>query len=112
MTQDGSADAREEDGSTKRYLPEKAWDLLSEKEKKEADKKKKQGDKKGKQFVENSIEATVARKKAQGKSNGKSGSKDDKGKSRAELLGEAKKRNIRGRSTMSKGELEQALAKS
>ncbi len=113
QTSDGSADARGKDGSTKRYLPEKAWDMLSEKEKKEADKKKKQGDKKGKQFVENTIEAKVARKKAQGKgSNGKSGSKDDKGKSKAELMDEAKKKNIRGRSTMSKGELERALAKS
>ena len=112
QTSGGSADAQGEDGSIKRYLPEKAWDMLSEKEKKEADKKKKQGDKKGKQFVENTIEAKVARKKAQGKSNGKSDGKEDKGKSKAELLDEAKKRNIRGRSTMSKGELEQAISKS
>ena len=112
QTSDGNADARDGEGGTKRYLPEKAWDMLSEKEKKEADKKKKQGDKPGKQFVENTIEAKVARKKAQGKGNGKSGDRDDKGKSKAELMDEAKKKNIRGRSTMSKGELEQAISKS
>lgn len=108
-TSDGSANAREEDGSTKRYLPEKAWEMLSEGEKKEADRKKKQGDKEGKQFVENTIEAKVARKKAQGKSGDRGAGK---GKSKAELLDKAKKKNIRGRSTMSKPELEQALAKS
>lgn len=105
QTSDGSANARQGDGSTKRYLPEKAWDMLSDKEKKEADRKKKQGDKKGKQFVENTIEAKLARKKAQG--NGKS---DGDGKTKAELLDEAKKKNIRGRSTMSKAELERALS--
>lgn len=109
QTSDGSATARQSDGSTKRYLPEKAWDMLSEKEKKEADKRKRQGDKKGKQFVENTIEAKVARKKAQGKS---SDGKEDKGKSKAELMDEAKKKNIRGRSTMSKSELERALSNS
>lgn len=107
QTSDGSANARDGEGGTKRYLPEKAWDMLSEKEKKEADKKKKQGDKEGKQFVENTLEAKVARKKAQGK-----GKSDGKEKSKAELMDEAKKKNIRGRSTMSKPELEQALSKS
>ena len=84
--------------------------MLSEKEKKEADKKKKQGDKQGKQFVENTLEAKVARKKAQGKGDSKSNGKANKGKSGAELLDEAKKKNIRGRSTMSKGELEKVLS--
>ena len=101
QTEDGSADARQEDGSTKRYLPEKAWDMLSDKEKKEAEKKKKQGDKKGKQYVENTLEAKKARKEAQSES-----------KTKAELLDEAKKRDIKGRSKMNKGELERALAKS
>ena len=40
QTQDGSASARQSDGSTKRYLSERAWDALSEKEKKEAERKK------------------------------------------------------------------------
>ena len=99
QTEDGSADARQEDGSTKRYLPEKAWDMLSDKEKKEAEKKKKRGDKKGKQYVENTVETKLARKKAQ------TGEK-----TKAELLDEAKKRDIRGRSKMNKGELERALS--
>ena len=101
QTADGSADARQEDGSTKRYLPEEAWDLLSDKEKEEAEKKKKQGDKKGKQYVENTLEAKRARKRAQ-----------DGGKTKAELMDEAKKRDIKGRSKMNKGELGRALAAS
>ena len=100
QTEDGSADARQDDGSTKRYLPEKAWDMLSDKEKKEAEKKKKQGDKKGKQYVENTVEAKLARKKAQAGE-----------KTKAELMIEAKKRDVKGRSKMNKEELERALAK-
>ena len=98
QTADGSTRARQADGSTERYLPEKAWDILSEKEKKEAEKKKKQGDKKGKQYVENTVEAKLARKAAQAG-----------GKTKAELMDEAKKRNLKGRSKMTKGELERAL---
>ena len=101
QTEDGSADARQDDGSTKRYLPEKAWDMLSDKEKKEAEKKKKQGDKKGKQYVENTVKAKLARKKAQ------TGEK-----TKAELMDEAKKRDVKGRSKMNKEELERALTKS
>jgi len=98
-TSDGGANARQGDGSTKRYLPEKAWDMLSDREKKEAEKKKEQGDQEGRQYVENTVEAKVARRKAQGG-----------GKTKAELLDEARERGVKGRSTMSKGELERALA--
>ncbi len=101
QTQDGSASARQDDGSTKRYLPEKAWDMLSDKEKKEAERKKKRGDKEGKQYVENTVEAKVARKKAQAGN-----------KTKAELMEEAKKQDIKGRSKMNKRELGRALAKS
>ncbi len=100
QTADGGADARRQDGSTKRYLPEKAWALLSDEEKKEAEKKKRQGDKKGKQYVENTLEAKAARREAAD------------GKTKAELMDEAKKRDIEGRSKMNKGELERALAES
>ena len=100
QTEDGSADARQSDGSTKRYLPEKAWDALTDKEKKEAERKKKQGDKKGKQYVENTLKAKQARKEAQAD-----------GKTKAELMDEAKERDIKGRSKMNKEELERALAK-
>ena len=100
QTEDGGARARQADGSTKRYLPEKAWDALSEQEKQAAERKKKQGDNQGKQYVENTVEAKLAREKAQ------TGEK-----TKAELMDEAKKRDIKGRSKMNKGELERALAK-
>ncbi len=109
QTREGDADARQDDGSTKRYLPEKAWEMLSDEEKREAEKKKRKGDKEGRQYVENTVEAKVARKKAQGK--GGDG-EADKGKTKAELMEEAKKRDLKGRSKMSKPELERALAKS
>jgi len=108
QTSDGSANARQGDGGTKRYLPEKAWDMLSAREKKEVEKKKEQGDKEGRQYVENTVEAKVARKKAHGES---LSGKGEKGKTKAELLDEARKRGVKGRSTMRKGELERALEK-
>ena len=49
-----------QDGYTKRYLPEKAWALLSKKEREETERKKRAGSKEGKQFVSN----TDAAKKA------------------------------------------------
>lgn len=101
QTEDGSANARQDDGSTKRYLPAKAWDALSEKEKREAERKKKQGDKAGEQFVENTLSAKQARKEAQAES-----------KTKAELMEEAKKQNLKGRSKMNKEELGRALAES
>ena len=60
QTVDGSAYA--DDGEKmKRYLPAKAWDLLSDEEKKLAEKKKQSGDADGEQFVENTIAAKAAR---------------------------------------------------
>jgi hypothetical protein len=60
QTNEGSAFARLE-GEKKRYLPKRAWDLLDEEEKKEADRRKQQGTEAGKQFVANTIEAKAAR---------------------------------------------------
>jgi len=60
QTADGSAYA--DDGERmKRYLPKRAWDLLSDEEKEQAKQKKHQGDSEGKQFVENTIAAKAAR---------------------------------------------------
>ncbi len=60
QTKDG--DARARDGKqTKRYLPKKAWDELSDEEKKATDKKKRNA---GGQFVSNTRKAKVARRKA------------------------------------------------
>ncbi len=63
-TADGSK--AQEDGKTKRYLPQKAWDQLSPAEKKATNKKKIEGSKKGQQFVANTTAAATARKKAAG----------------------------------------------
>lgn len=96
-TQDGSANARQADGTTKRYLPERAWELLSEDEKREAERRKAEGDRRGEQFAPNTSAAKEARRKAQA------------GSTKKALYQEAQKRGIPGRSKMSKGELERAL---
>ncbi len=52
---------------TKRYLPEKAWEQLSDSEKKATDDKKVRGSKAGKQFVPNTQKAAAARHTAESK---------------------------------------------
>ncbi|CAI7666538.1 unnamed protein product [Penicillium bialowiezense] len=64
QTKEGEGTARQDDDSRKRYLPKKAWEELSEKEKKETDEKKVEESKEGKQFVGNTGEAKQARRKA------------------------------------------------
>jgi len=64
QTKEGDANARG-DGETKRYLPKKAWENMSEEEKEETEKKKREGSKKGQQHVSNTDEAKQARKDAQ-----------------------------------------------
>lgn len=58
-------------GGTTRYLPDKAWDQLSPKEKQATNTKKQEGSKAGKQFVSNTKPAASARKKAVKKSTAK-----------------------------------------
>lgn len=53
QTKEGSGHAKKEDGTEKRYLPKKAWEQMSEKEKEETDQKKQEGSKEGKQHVAN-----------------------------------------------------------
>ena len=65
QTKEGDADARKGDGETKRYLPKKAWENMSEEEKRETEKKKREGSKRGEQHVANTEEARQARKGAQ-----------------------------------------------
>ncbi|KAG9188105.1 hypothetical protein G6011_02028 [Alternaria panax] len=65
----GSGSAKDENGLEHRYLPKKAWEQMSEKEKEETDAKKQEGSKAGKQHVANTPKAADARKDA---------SKDDK----------------------------------
>ena len=56
--------ARQSDGTTKRYLPKKAWASLSKKEREDTDRKKREGSRKGKQFVPNTEAAKKAGKAA------------------------------------------------
>jgi hypothetical protein len=64
QTKEGEADARRDGGETKRYLPKKAWDNMSEEEKEETEQKKREGSKKGQQYVSNTEEAKEARMNA------------------------------------------------
>ena len=61
QTADGEAEARD-GGRTRRYLPEAAWELLSEDEKKATDARKQRGDE---QHVANTDAAKEARKAAE-----------------------------------------------
>ena len=89
-----------ESGKTgERYLPKQAREALSDKEYARTTAKKRADSAKGKQF--SSQPKDVARKTANAHG----------GTSRAELLAEAAKRGIKGRSRMKKAELEHALAK-
>jgi hypothetical protein len=58
------ADARQEDGETKRYLPKEAWETMSEAEKEETEQKKREGSKNGRQYVSNTEGAKKVRKNA------------------------------------------------
>jgi hypothetical protein len=64
QTKEGDAQARQNDGETKRYLPKKAWENMSEEEKEETEQKKREGSKRGQQYVSNTEEAKRARKNA------------------------------------------------
>lgn len=111
QTKEGSGTARQDDDSRKRYLPKKAWEELSEKEKEETDKKKVEESQGGKQFVDNTLEAKEARRrvssdvenkgqKVEGDSekiprNGKAGKKGTK-KNEEEKTDEMKKGDKKG----------------
>jgi hypothetical protein len=56
--------AIQSDGTTKRYLPKKAWASLSKEERDKTDAKKRAASKKGKQFVPNTEKAKKAGKAA------------------------------------------------
>ena len=64
QTNEGDADARQDSGETKRYLPKKAWENMSEEEKEETEQKKRAGSRQGQQYVSNTEEAKEARKNA------------------------------------------------
>jgi hypothetical protein len=56
--------AIQSDGTTKRYLPKKAWASLSKEEREDTDRKKRAGSREGKQFVGNTEKAKKAGKAA------------------------------------------------
>ncbi len=61
QTKEGGARARGKNGETKRYLPKKVWDQLSDEEKEATDTKKRKASKSGKQHVSNTGAAKNAR---------------------------------------------------
>jgi hypothetical protein len=65
QTQEGDAPARGEDGETKRYLPKKAWENMSDEAKRETESKKREGSKRGEQYVANTERARRARNGSQ-----------------------------------------------
>lgn len=90
-----------------RYLPKKAREELSDDEYKRSTAKKRADSAKGKQHSKQPKD--VAKKAAASrKASHKAGSRDG-GPTKAELMQKARAKNIPGRSTMSKGELERAL---
>lgn len=64
QTRDGEANARQ-GGETKRYLPKKAWESMSEDERRATDARKREGSRRGAQHVSNTEEAKRARSEAQ-----------------------------------------------
>ncbi|WP_027174184.1 hypothetical protein [Methylobacterium sp. 10] len=90
-----------------RYLPKKARSSLSKDEYERSTRKKRADTKDGKQF--SSQPKDVAEKSASARKAGAKQGKASGGPTKAELMRKAKSANIRGRSTMSKDELEKAL---
>ncbi|MBD3241910.1 MAG: hypothetical protein GF331_15075 [Chitinivibrionales bacterium] len=101
----GKADTGKE---MKRYLPERAWDLLSEKQKKETDQQKRKA---GKQFVPNTRAARAARAYVD---HGDATMLDEsqlKRLTRNEVVDLARQYDISGRSKMKKADLARVLSK-
>ncbi|MGU3541053.1 hypothetical protein [Methylobacterium sp. A54F] len=105
----GTKSGKESGKTGERYLPKKARDAVSDKEYARSTDKKRADTAKGKQFSQQpkdvAKKAAAARKSSSGKSSGKAAS----GATKADLMKKAQKAGIKGRSKMSKGELERAL---
>ena len=99
----GTRSGRKSTETGERYLPKKARKALSEKEYARTSAKKRADTKKGKQFSKQPKD--IAKRTARFRRGSASGS----GRSRAELYSEAKRKDIPGRSRISKAELERAL---
>jgi len=99
QTREGGADARH-GGKTSRYLPKEVWDKLSAQEKKEAEQRKAKGSRKGEQHVAYTPAMKFAMKEVK---------KDHNSPTKADLMKEARKLGISGRSKMNKAELQKAV---
>jgi hypothetical protein len=91
--------ALREAGASNRESPKKNKDSLKKTKAKERKGETAQARKEGKEAQDRTMRKATARK----------GSSKGSGKSKSELYAEAKRRNVPGRSRMSKGELERAL---
>lgn len=97
----GTASGRKSTKTGERYLPKKARQALSDQEYGATTAKKRADTRKGRQFSRQPEK--IARKTAKYRSDG--------GRSKSELYDEARRREIRGRSRMTKDELQQALSR-
>lgn len=97
----GTKSGKESGKTGERYLPKKAREHLTKEEYERTTAKKRRDTKKGEQF--SAQPKDVAKKAAPFRKHGHEATK-------AELYAEAKKRGIDGRSTMTKAQLEKALA--
>ncbi|WP_411902170.1 hypothetical protein [Methylorubrum thiocyanatum] len=109
----GTKSGKESGKTGERYLPKKAREKLSDSEYARSTAKKRADSAKGKQHSKQP--AGVAKKSASARDTGaKSGKTSNKGgqggATKAELMQRARKQDIPGRSKMTKGELERALA--
>ena len=109
QTKDGSAYASD-GGETKRYLPERAWDLLSDEEKERTDRKKREaGEEEAKQYVANTVEAKAARAYVDHGDASELSEAQFKRLNKSEVDDLASEAGIDGRSGMKKAELAAAL---
>ena len=99
----GTRSGRTSKQTGERYLPKKARQALTAQEHRRTTAKKRADTRRGKQFSKQPKD--VARKTARHRG----GKRSRSGRSRAELYADAQRRNVPGRSRMSKAELERAL---
>lgn len=108
QTADGSAYA--DDGKAmKRYLPKRAWDLLSDAEKQRAQQKKRQGDARGRQYVENTVAAKAARAYVDHGDASELSQDQLMRLKKDELMDLAQQQGVEGRSSMNKPQLARSL---
>ena len=102
QTQEGDENARE-NHQTKRYLPEEAWERLSEEEKREVEEKKRSASQKGEQYAEWTPAVKRVMREIQ--------QSDESELTKRELYQKAQELDIEGRSKMDKSQLLEAVEK-